>query len=292
MTRLAVLFLLTTVSIYPAQVSNQAAEPPLLMLDEATKTALHDNAQVETSLLDVFKAQQATAELGAARFPKFDAAVLSGIALNPMHFTIPEGAIGNVPGIGPLPAENEDFSVARHVTALIHVSAVQPLTQLHKIGLGMHESRIGEAIAQENLRLKRQQTVEQVRDAYGELAETQAQLDAAEGSLRAFTELEQLTKRRLAEESVLKSDLLAVKAGASKARYQVTVLRNGLRRWNPFLIRHDQCDLLGNGFGHARDVCFEGRFLIGNPARGGPTARVPTPVIAAAPGFLPLAKSS
>jgi outer membrane protein TolC len=228
MTRLAVLFLLGAAACL-AQVADRAGQPPILTLDEATKTALKENVQVQTSLLDVFKAQQATAELGAKRLPQFDAEMLSGIALNQMHFIIPEGAIGNVPGIGPLPAKNDDVSVARHVTALVHGSAVQPLSQLYKIGLGMHESRIGEALAQENLRLKRQQTVEQVRGAYGELVETQAQLDAAESSLRALTELEQLTERRLAEEAVLKSDLLTVKANAGKARYQVMVLRDAMQ---------------------------------------------------------------
>ncbi len=228
MTRSAVLLLLIA-STCSAQVADQTAPPPVLTLDEAIKTALKENVQVKSDLLDVFKAQQATAELGATRLPKLDAAVLSGIALNQMHFIIPEGAIGIVPGIGPLPAKNDDVSVPRHVTALIHGSAVQPLSQLYKIGLGMHESRIGEEFAQENLRLKQQQTVEQVRDSYGELVETQAQLDAAESSLGALTELEQLTERRLAEEAVLKSDLLAVKASAGKASYQVLVLRDAMQ---------------------------------------------------------------
>lgn len=227
MIRLAVLFLIAA-SACPAQVADQPAPPPVLTLDEAIKTALKENVQVETDLLDVFKAHQATAELGATRLPKFDAAVLSGIALNQMHFIIPEGAIGNVPSIGPLPAKNDDIAVPRHVTALIHGSVVQPLSQLYKIGLGMHVSRIGEALAQENLRLKRQQTVEQVRDAYGELVEAQAQLDAAESSLRALTDLVQLTERRLAEEAVLKSDLLTVKASAGKAFYQTMVLRDAM----------------------------------------------------------------
>jgi outer membrane protein TolC len=228
MTRFAV-FLLLVASTCPAQEADQAAPPAVLTLDEAIHTALKENVQVKTDLLDLFKAQQATAELGATRLPQLNAAVLSGIALNEIHFIIPEGAIGNVPGIGPLPAKNRDFSEPRHVTALIHGSAVQPLSQLYKIGLGMHASRIGEALAQESLRLKRQQTVEQVRDSYGELVETQVQLEAAESSLRALNELEQLTERRLAEEAVLKSDLLAVRASAGKARYQVMVLRDAMQ---------------------------------------------------------------
>jgi outer membrane protein TolC len=242
MTRLA-LFILLFSAIGSAQVVSETTLPPVLTLDEAIRTALAGNAQVETSLLEVARARQMTAELNAARFPKFDAAALSGIALNQMHFTIPEGAIGNVPGIGPLPAKNTEFSEPRHVTALIHGSAVQPLSQLYKIQLQMQESRFGEALAQENLRLKRQQTAERVRDAYGELAEMQAQLDAAESSLRGLTELKQLTERRLAEETVLNSDLLTVKAGASKARYQVTVLRDAMQTKMESFNRLLGCDI-------------------------------------------------
>jgi len=220
--------LLLAVSMSRAQSPGPSGDPPVLPLDEAIRTALKDNRQLQSTLLDVAKSQQATAELGASRYPRFSTAVLSGMTLNPMHFTIPEGAIGTIPGIGSLPAKNEDFSAARRVTALIHASAAQPLSQLYKIGLGLRASRIGEEFARENLRQKRQETAQQVRDAYYQIAQTQAQLASAETSLRYLTELGALMERRLSEEAVLKSDLLSVRAKASQQRYQLATLRDGI----------------------------------------------------------------
>lgn len=190
--------------------------------------ALKDNRQLQSAQLDVSKAQQATAEIGDSRYPQFSADVLSGVALHPIHFTIPEGAMGDIPGIGPLPAENKDVTEPRHITALVHASAAQPLTQLYKIDLGVRASRIGEEFARESLRQKRQELAEQVRDAYYQIVEAQAQVEAAEASLAALVELGALTERRLSEEAVLKSDLLSVKAKTSQQRVQLLTLRDGI----------------------------------------------------------------
>jgi outer membrane protein TolC len=197
-----------------------------LPLEEAIRTALQNNRQIQASLLEVTKAVQSTAELGASRYPRFNVGVLSGMALNPMHLTIPEGTIGIVPGIGPLPAHDASITTPRRITALIHGSAAQPLSQLYKIGLGLRASRIGEDLARENLRQSRQETAQQVRQAYYQIAQTQAQLAAAETSLQFLTELSALMERRLAEETVLRSDALSIKAKTAQQRYQLLALRN------------------------------------------------------------------
>jgi outer membrane protein TolC len=197
-----------------------------LSLDEAIRIALRDNRQVQVGLLAVAKAAQATAELGATRYPLFNVDILSGMALNPIHFTIPEGTIGDLPGIGPLPATDRSITTPRRVTALIHSSAAQPLSQLYKIGLGLRASRLAEEIARENLRQTRQETAQQVRQAYYQIAQTQAEVSAAETSLRYLTELDGLMQRRLAEETVLRSDVLSIKAKIAQQRYQLLALRD------------------------------------------------------------------
>jgi len=209
-----------------AQPPGEAAAPPVLPLDEAIRIALRDNRQVEVNVLAVNKAAQATAELGASRYPQFRVDVLSGVALNPIHLTIPQGTIGDLPGIGPLPATDVSITTPRRITAFIHGSAAQPLSQLYKIRLGMIASRMGEDLARENLRQSRQQTAQQVRETYYQIAQAQAGLAAVETSLKYLAELAGLMERRFAEEAVLRSDLLAVKAQAAQQRYQLVVLRD------------------------------------------------------------------
>ena len=209
-----------------AQPATDHGAPPVLSLDEAVRMALHDNRQVQIGLLAVHKAVEATAQIGSSRYPLFNLDVLSGVALNPMHLTIPKGTIGDLPGIGPLPATDVSITTPRRVTAFIHGSAAQPLSQLYKIRLAMIASRMGEDLARENLRQTRQETAQQVREAYYQIAQTQAGLAAVETSLGYLDELDGLLGRRLAEEVVLRSDSLSVKAQIAQQRYQLLVLRD------------------------------------------------------------------
>jgi len=220
--------LLLSCSISMAVPAQQETAAPVLTLDDAIHAAIEHNRQLESSNFDVLKARQATAEAATARLPQFNAAVLSGVAINPIHFTIPKGAIGSAPGIGPLPAKDVDYNAGRKLTALAHASIAQPVSQLYKINLGVREARIGEAFAQQSLRLKRQQTAAEVREAYYQLAQTSSEIAAAEASQRYLDEFSALMERRLAEEAVLKSDLLAVKAKASQQRYQLLAFRDDL----------------------------------------------------------------
>jgi outer membrane protein TolC len=211
-----------------AQTTELSGAPPVLPLEEAIRTTFKDNRQLQTTQLDVSKAEQATAELATSRYPIFDVGILSGVALNPIQLTIPEGTIGIVPGIGPLPAHDADITTPRRITAVVHASIAQPLSQLYKIGLGLRASRIGEAFARENLGQKRQETAQQVRQAYYQMAQTQAQLASAETSLRYLTELGALMEHRRSEEAVLRSDVLSVSAKTSQQRYQLLTLRDDL----------------------------------------------------------------
>ena len=201
---------------------------PVLTLDEAIRAAVKGNRQVQIGALEVVKATEATAEVRTARLPQFKSYILGGIALNPIDFTIPRGALGIYPATGPVPGEDANINTPRRFTGLIYGSAAQPISQLYKIRLGIQESQLGEQLARENLRQKKQETAQQVRQAYYQLVETQSQISSADATLKYLTELSALTDRNLAEETVLKSDSLNVKAKLSQQRYQLLTLRDGL----------------------------------------------------------------
>jgi outer membrane protein TolC len=204
-----------------------AQQPPVLTLEAAISAAIAGNKQIQISALDVTKASEATAEARTARLPQLHSYILGGAALNPIDFTIPRGTLGVYPGIGPLPARDSTISTPRRLTALVYGSAAQPISQLFfKIRLGIRESQLGEQLAHENLRQQRQEAAHQVRQAYYELAETQTQIASAETTLQYLTELIALTERNLAEQTVLKSDTLSVKAKLSRQRFQLLSLRD------------------------------------------------------------------
>ena len=67
-----------------------------------------------------------------------------------------------------------------------------------------------------------------MKEAYYQIVQTQTQISSAQESLKYLTELAALTERNLAEQTVLKSDSLNVKAKLSQQRYQLLVLQDTL----------------------------------------------------------------
>jgi outer membrane protein len=200
----------------------------VLTLNDAVALALKENRSVQISALDVAKAGEATAETKTARLPQFSTYILGGETLAPVDFTIPRGALGVYPATGPIPGQNSTVSTPQSFNALIFASAAQPVTQQRKIGLAIQESRVGEELAAESLRQKKQDTAHQVKEAYYQIVQTQTQISSAQESLKYLAELAALTERNLAEQTVLKSDSLNVKAKLSQQRYQLLVLEDTL----------------------------------------------------------------
>jgi outer membrane protein TolC len=200
----------------------------VLTLNDAVALALKENRNVQISTLDVAKAGEVTAETKATRLPQLSAYILGGESLTPVDFTIPKGALGVYPTVGPIPAQNSSISTPQNFNGLIYLSAAQPVTQLRKIGLALRESHVGEEMAAESLRQKKLDTAHQVKEAYYQIVQTQTQISSAQESLKYLTELSSVTDRNLAEQTVLKSDSLNVRAKLSQQRYQLLVLEDTL----------------------------------------------------------------
>lgn len=201
-------------------------QTPRLTLDEAVSLAKKQNTQIQISTLDITKAIEQTNQFKTQRFPVLKVYANVGASLTPINLTVPKGTLGNYSGTGPIPAEDATIKTPRQITGFIYGSAAQPLTQLYKIGLGLKAARIGEQAAREKLRQQIQETTRQIKQAYYQLTQTQSQIASAEVSLKYLDELSAYTGRNLAQETVLKSDSLSVKAKLSQARYQLLTLRN------------------------------------------------------------------
>src|SRR5258708_21492218 len=159
-------------------------EAQVLTLTGAVELAVKENRNVRISALDVAKAGQAVAETKTARLPQFSTYILGGETLNSIDFSVPKGALGVYPSTGPIPAQDSNISTPRAFNAFIFASAAQPITQLHKIGLAISESRLGEEMAREHLRQRRQETTRPVNEAYYQVVHTQTQISSAQESLK------------------------------------------------------------------------------------------------------------
>ncbi len=203
-----------------------SADVPTLTLDQALSIAIRNNRQLQISGLDVVKARENLAEVRTNFFPALKSFGLGGFPLRPMSFTVPAGVLGAYPTVGPIPARDSTITTPQRPTGFINASADQPLTQLYKLDLASHVAGIGLRIAWEAERAQHQETTRQVKSAYQQLAQAQAEVSSAQAAEKYLTELSELTNRRLAQQTVLLSDSLTVSANLKQQRYQLLKLQD------------------------------------------------------------------
>jgi outer membrane protein TolC len=110
--------------------------------------------------------------------------------------------------------------------AYIDASAAQPLTQLYKVKLAVEQARLGTDLAHEDVRGQTQEITRQVKEAYYQLAQLQAQVESAKAGVQALMALSTVTEQRLSAQTVLASDSLTVKAKLKQQRYQLLTLQD------------------------------------------------------------------
>jgi outer membrane protein TolC len=203
-------------------------EAPLLTLDDAVSLALKNNRLVKNSGLEAQKFDFRVSTIRSRRLPQFQLAVLGGILLHPFDFTFPAGSFGTYPGIGPVPGTEAKIRTPAQFTTFTTASIDQPLTQQHKIGLGIRATELGRDIAKEDVRAERQKIAAEVRSAYFELVATQTGVEAAREAVKTLEEAQRLSVRYVAEKTVLRADALEVDARLAKAQYDLSIAENGL----------------------------------------------------------------
>jgi outer membrane protein TolC len=213
-------------SVVRAQAPDPDSSVPLLTLDEAVRIATGNNRDVRISGLSVTKAKEEVAQAKTNYLPSLSANVLGGIPLQPLNFSVPAGSFGTYPSTGPIPAKESNIHSPQRLSAFINGSVSQPLTQLYKYKLSVQEARVSADIAQEDVRAQEQEITRQVKDAYYQVAQLQAQIEGAKANVKSLRELSELTQRRLVAQTVLASDPLSVKAKLKQQRYELLTLED------------------------------------------------------------------
>jgi len=205
-----------------------AAQSELLSLDDAVRLALDHNRSIEQASLSVKAADDAIAAVKTQRLPQFKFSTITGMLLSQPTITFEKGAFGEYPGIGPIPGAETTITSPRKPAALLTGEAALPLTQQHRISLGIQQLELSKKIAQQQLRQTRQEVVRQVRQAYYSILQSQSSLDAIEQSLALLRELSVQTGHYVKVGTALDGDLLNVKARLAQAEFQKTALAGPL----------------------------------------------------------------
>ncbi len=234
MQRYLSVFVLTVALVVPATLRcQQTASPlndkaPLLTLEDAVSLALRNNRLVKNSGLEAQKFDFKVATAESRRLPQFQFAVLGGELMHSFDFTFPAGAFGTYPGTGPIPATETKIRNPARFTTYVTGALDQPLTQQYKIGLAIHATQIGRAIAKEDVRAERQKIAAQVRSAYFDLVATQSAVYAAREAVRTLEEAQRVTASHHLQLTALKVDVLEVDARLARSRYELSVAEDGL----------------------------------------------------------------
>ena len=212
----------------PHAAESAGAAEPHLSLEDAVEMALSHNHLLAGTARMVDQTEERAAALRTQRLPALRLDAYEFRWLNNLDFTIPAGAFGTTPPLGPLPPTDSTFTVQENYGGVAMVSMSQPITQQHRIGLGLEIASLDRRIAEEELRRERQRVVAEVRTTYYQISATERGIVALRDLVRAVEELDAVTTRYLEEGLVLRSDALEVVARVALERQRLAASENGL----------------------------------------------------------------
>ncbi|HEU4400878.1 MAG TPA: TolC family protein [Candidatus Polarisedimenticolia bacterium] len=213
----------------------------VLTLEQAVALALENNRLVRNAALEAAKAVDSLASFRTNRLPAIDLTALESQTLADLKFRFPAGAFGDFPATGPIPSRDTDVTAPGGRTAFVFGRITQPLLQLPRIGLGVRLKALNLEVAREKLRAQRQSTVSDVKSAYYSLLDAQSALDATDEAVRALRELDRVVGERVAQQTALRAEALAVESRLASEEHQalrlVNALASGRERLNDLLAR-------------------------------------------------------
>jgi outer membrane protein len=211
-----------------------AAQPPAsatterLSLEAATRMAIENNRQLQTAHLQVQKADADLAVARTKRLPVFEIEATGSYLLSPVEFAFPQGAFGDFPGTGPIPATNTSVSVPRQPTMYVSSQVSQPISQLVRIGLGIRNATATRDIERERARAQELSVVNTVKRLYFAILQTKSALTATGEAIALYRELGRTLDVRVTQKVALRSDALDVQLRLAQEELASTTWQNTL----------------------------------------------------------------
>jgi outer membrane protein len=223
-----VTFLFMSLGFFVRSAQEQSGADDLLTLDQAVKLAIATNRPLRLSFLQIQKSREIVAETRTQQFPAFKTYMFASELLTPLDFTIGRGALGTFAATGPVPSGDTKISTPRRPLVFTLDEVSQPISQLYKIRLAIHAQQLGVDFSDQEYRAQRQQLVRDVKQAYYAILQTESALTSTAASVKSYMELSRFTDDQLAQQAILRSASLEVKARLAKEQYRLMELNNAL----------------------------------------------------------------
>src|SRR5262245_54779953 len=229
----ALIFLLSSV-LPAAPVSAQMPEAApsttrALTLDDAIKAAEANNRAIRIAQLEREKAFDQVQVARTYRLPTFSLIALGSQSLTRLGLTLEQASLGVYPNVGPIPGKTTTLESPLKVGGIFFANVSQPLSQQFKIGLGIQLARVGVESAEEQIRSKRQSTVNEVRRLYYGILQAESGKRSLQATVDFLTQLDRDTNQNVAQQVALKADSLNVKAQLSQAEFELLKLDDPLQ---------------------------------------------------------------
>src|SRR6185503_14948004 len=216
------ILLLTPLTVWCQQ--DNSASGDVLTLEQAIALALSDNHLVKNAELGVGKVENELAATRTFRLPSIHLYMLASQQLVKHETNINNPLSNIIPGLGPF----FSISAPRRPTAIFAGQVLQPLSQQYRIGLNIKQVSLSRDVEREELRLRKQTTIDEVKRTYYAILQTQSALESLQESIRLYRELDRVTGDYVAQQVALKSDSLEVKTRLAKTEYEALNLTNQL----------------------------------------------------------------
>jgi outer membrane protein len=210
-----------------AGMASSAEEPPVLSLSQAIQIALDNNRPVAIAKLDILKSQWQVAQTKSKRFPAINTYLFASGNITSPTFNFPAGILETIGGT-PNPSKNVNVPLSKGITGIASVQVAQPLSQLYQIHLAVRLQQLSTDLSSQQYNGKRQSLVANVKQAYYATLQTESSLQSTQAMIKQYEETDRVATQYLAQESVLKSDSLQVKAQLAQSRFQLIQLHDTL----------------------------------------------------------------
>jgi len=204
-------------------------QSPVLTLDEAIRAAEKNNRSVRVAALQRKTAADEVRIARTFRLPSFSLTALGSQPLSRLGLSFERGSLGVFPNVGPIPSKTTTLESPPQFYGIFFASVAQPLSQQFRIGLSIQLAKVGLSSAEEEIRLKRQATVNEVRRLYYGILEAESGKKSLKVTVDSLAQLDQETVRQAVERTVLQVDALKVQARLAEAEYELLKVEDPLQ---------------------------------------------------------------
>lgn len=204
--------------------SQAASDAEELTLQQAIAIALRDNRQVKNAQLAISKAGDELAATRTLRLPSMNLYALASQQLVKQDASVDNSSSSIITGVAPF----FSIGIPRKPTSIFAGQILQPLSQQYRIGLTIEQAGLARDVEGEKLRQTNQSTVNQVKQTYYGILQTQSALDSLLEAIRYYRELDRVVGDNVAQQVSLKADSLEVKTRLARAEYAALNLTNQL----------------------------------------------------------------